>query len=251
MRDRSEWIAKLIGSRKSRESYIRSKLNVLLPSQIRGLRRRRELKQEELGREADMKQSRISAMERPGETQFNIETLIRLAAALRVGLKVEFVPFSDMLRWENEFSQDQLDIVPIDQDMDFLHPEAAAQNTIQELAKVIGAPAAGMPPNFDVPISASGAQVPIASSVPHVPPKGEILSVLGTSSDVEGFLPDELRRASLRARMNLHGAVKAETPNRPETPDKDRTRFAQRLLERKRKLSKRPFFGKGYRRKYA
>jgi len=125
MRDRSALISKLLRERKSRESYIRSKLNVLLPSQIRGLRLRREMKQEELGHEAEMKQSRISAMERPGEVSFNIETLIRLAAALRVGLRVEFVPFSDMLTWENGFSQDSFSPTPIESDADFIQPEVA------------------------------------------------------------------------------------------------------------------------------
>ena len=124
MRDRSVLISKLLRERKSRESYIRSKLNVLLPSQIRGLRLRREMKQEELGREAEMKQSRISAMERPGEVSFNIETLIRLAAALRVGLRVEFVPFSEMLTWENGFSQDRFSPTPIERDREFVNPSA-------------------------------------------------------------------------------------------------------------------------------
>jgi transcriptional regulator with XRE-family HTH domain len=129
MRDRSSLISKLRDSRKARESYIRSKLNVLLPSQLRGLRLRREMKQEELGHEAEMKQSRISAMERPGEVSFNVETLIRLAAALRVGLRVEFVPFSEMLTWENGFSQDRFNPTPIENDADFIQPEAAQSVT--------------------------------------------------------------------------------------------------------------------------
>src|SRR5208282_6179924 len=105
MRDRSALIYELLNSRESRESYIRSKLNILIPSQLRALRLKGPITQKELGDQADMKQSRISAMERPGETQFNVETLIRLAAAMKVGLRVEFVSFSEMLEWENNFSQ--------------------------------------------------------------------------------------------------------------------------------------------------
>ncbi len=135
MRGRSSLISKLFDSRKARESYIRSKLNVLLPSQLRGLRLRREMKQEELGNEAEMKQSRISAMERSGEVSFNIETLIRLAAALRVGLKVEFVPYSEMLTWENNFSQDRFNPLPIEKDEAFTNP-AEAQARSQIVAKV-------------------------------------------------------------------------------------------------------------------
>src|SRR5947199_8051696 len=106
MRDRSELISRLLNRRQSRESYVRAKLNVLIPSQLRALRLKFPMTQQELGEEAGMKQSRISAMERPGETQFNVDTLIRLAAALKVGLMIKFVPFSEMLRWENRHSQD-------------------------------------------------------------------------------------------------------------------------------------------------
>lgn len=125
MRDRSHLIANLLSGRPSRESYIRAKLNVLIPSQIRGLRLKRPLTQTELADSADMKQSRISAMERPGQVQFNLETLIRLAAALRVALKVEFVSFSDMLAWENSFSQDRFRVLRIDEDASFLTPAQA------------------------------------------------------------------------------------------------------------------------------
>jgi transcriptional regulator with XRE-family HTH domain len=120
--ERSELICKLKDNTDSRASYIRGKLNVLIPAQLRALRLRRELKQAELASEAEMKQSRISAMECPGAVKFNIETLIRAAAALRVGLEVKFVPFSEMLRWENTFSQDNFDVTPIDDDKRFSEP---------------------------------------------------------------------------------------------------------------------------------
>lgn len=121
MSDRSNRISKLLASASSRASYIRSKLNVLIPSQIRALRlKSNNMTQQQLAALADMAQPRISAMERPGETKFNIETLVRLAAAFRVGLKVEFVPFSEMLAWENNFSQDQFDVRKIDNDLVFI-----------------------------------------------------------------------------------------------------------------------------------
>jgi transcriptional regulator with XRE-family HTH domain len=79
--------------------------------------------QKQLAELANMAQPRISAMEQPGETAFNIETLVRLASALKVGLKVEFVEFSEMLAWENSYSQDEFDVVPLDKDTEFLHPQ--------------------------------------------------------------------------------------------------------------------------------
>jgi transcriptional regulator with XRE-family HTH domain len=119
--ERSKMISKLINERDTRESYVRSKLSVLLPAQIRSLRLRREMKQAELGSAAKMKQARISVLERIGEASYNIETLIKLASAFRVGLIVKFAPMSEMLNWENGFQPDTFDVVPIEDDMAFVH----------------------------------------------------------------------------------------------------------------------------------
>lgn len=125
MNERSKMISKLIKGRDTRESYIRSKLSVLLPAQIRSLRLRRKKTQAELGSEAEMKQARISVLERIGEVSFSIETLIKLAAAFRVGLIVKFAPMSEMLRWENGFQPDAFDVVPIEDDMAFIYAGTA------------------------------------------------------------------------------------------------------------------------------
>lgn len=115
-------------SRASREAYIKGKLNVLIPAQIRALRLKSKTpKQKDLAREAGMKQSRISAMEKPGAVQFALDTLVRMAAALKVGLVVQFVPFSDMLAWENSFSQDRFDAVTLDEDHQFTEVAQSAE----------------------------------------------------------------------------------------------------------------------------
>ena len=80
--------------------------------------------QKQLADEAEVKQPRISAMERPGEIQFSLETLIRMAAH-KVGLRVEFVPFSDMLRLENGFRRDSFAVRSLEQDEEFLNPDSA------------------------------------------------------------------------------------------------------------------------------
>jgi transcriptional regulator with XRE-family HTH domain len=127
MSERSEKISNLQNNETSRTAYIKAKLSVLIPSQIRAMR----LKSENLSRQADlaratgMKQSRISAMETPGAVNFNLETLVRLASIFKVGLLVKFVPFSEMLRWENSFSQDDFSVTQLDDDEDFLIPNAS------------------------------------------------------------------------------------------------------------------------------
>ena len=131
MIDRSERISRLKKSRAARAAYIKGKLNVLIPAQIRALRLKSETpRQEDLAQQAGMLQSRISAIETPGAVNFNLETLVRLASTLKVGLVVQFVPFSKMLRWENGFNQDQFNVVTLENDAEFIRPRAADATSI-------------------------------------------------------------------------------------------------------------------------
>lgn len=123
MSERSMKIFRLLRDLDSRSSYIRAKLGILVPSQIHALRMKSNMpRQVDLARQANMHQSRISAFETPGAANMTVETLCRLAAALKVGLIVKFVPFSEMLRWENNYSQDSFDVVRIDNDVEFTEP---------------------------------------------------------------------------------------------------------------------------------
>jgi transcriptional regulator with XRE-family HTH domain len=84
-------------------------------------------RQSDLARAAGLHQSRISMFETPGAANMTLETLARLAAAFKVGLVVKFVPFSEMLRWENEYSQDSFEVTPIEKDIEFQNPESSGQ----------------------------------------------------------------------------------------------------------------------------
>jgi transcriptional regulator with XRE-family HTH domain len=120
--DRSDLIAKLQANFKTRATYINAKVSTLVPSQIRGLRLKSETpRQPDLAAAAHMHQSRISMLETAGANP-TIATLSEIAAALKVGLKVEFVPFSEMLTWENNFRQDEFQVITLDRDQDFLAP---------------------------------------------------------------------------------------------------------------------------------
>ena len=121
-------ISSLVASRDERESYIRATLDVLVPAQIRALRLREDWTQKQLADEADMKQARISAIETPGAVNFSLETLVRLAAAYRVGLQVRFVRNSQMLDWENGFSQDAFCVDPIEKDTAFLNASTSEES---------------------------------------------------------------------------------------------------------------------------
>lgn len=81
----------------------------------------------DLARAAGLHQSRISMFETPGAANMTLETLARLAAAFKVGLVVKFVPFSEMLRSENAYSQDSFRVTPLPKDTEFLNPEQGMQ----------------------------------------------------------------------------------------------------------------------------
>lgn len=126
MSERSNRISKLLSSVDTRAAYIKAKLGVSVPSQIRALRTNSEMpRQSDLAKAARLHQSRISMFETPGAANMTIETLSRLAAAFKVGLIVKFVSMSEMLRWENQYSQDDFDVVPLEKDYEFIDPDAA------------------------------------------------------------------------------------------------------------------------------
>jgi len=196
MNERSDTISKLKKSAQFRASYLRAKLNISIPSQIRALRRRHELTQTALALEAGMKQSRISAMERPGETKFNLETLIRLAATFKVGLVVKFAPFSELLDWENRFSQDHFNVAPIDDDLEFLRPSIAAEHVKDRVALNAG------PIERRAPISYDATQAPLerlrgAIEDNHVIPLGQSSTPAGRNI-CQSFETPTFHNASLK-----------------------------------------------------
>jgi len=133
MGERLDRINRLLRNHKSRASYIRAKLAVLVPAQIRATRLKSENPpmpyQRDLAREAEMHQSRISMFETPGAANITLDTLAKLAAALRVGVIVKLVPFHEMLQWEDSFSPDSFNVLPrLDQDTRFLSPTFSAIN---------------------------------------------------------------------------------------------------------------------------
>lgn len=157
MSDRFQKISRLLSSYKSRTAYIKAKLVVLVPAQIRALRLKSDNPpmpyQKDLAREAEMQQSRISMFETPGEANITLETLAKVAAALRVGVIVKFVPFHQMLRWENDFCSAGYDVRPrLEEDEEFLNPDHADQPPMESASGNTGQrmEAARKPPGSDI-----------------------------------------------------------------------------------------------------
>lgn len=145
MSERSQLISKLLRDRKMRFAYIKAKLGVLVPSQIRALRLRSGMpKQSDLAKSASMQQSRISLLETPGASNVTLETLASLAATFKVGLAVKFVPFSEMLQWENSFSQDSFNVLPLNEDTNFLAPSTGRPDYAEIPSSVFSSLPAGV-----------------------------------------------------------------------------------------------------------
>jgi transcriptional regulator with XRE-family HTH domain len=139
-RERSKRICRLLNNQESRAAYIRAKLGVLVPSQIRSLRLKSTTppmpRQEDLALETGLHQSRISMFETPGAANVTLDTLANLAGGLRCGLIVKFVPFSEMLSWENGYRQDSFDVTRLEDDESFLNPEVEREAQLENGAPV-------------------------------------------------------------------------------------------------------------------
>ena len=87
-----------------RDGYTEAQLSIELPFQVRALRKARGWTQAQLAKRCGIPQARISHIEQPGRDPLSLRTLYRLASAFDVGLLVQFVSFSELVRREAEFN---------------------------------------------------------------------------------------------------------------------------------------------------
>lgn len=85
-----------------RDGYTEAQLSIEIPFQIRALRKARGWTQVQLAERCGIPQARISHIEQPGRDPLSLRTLYRLASAFDVGLLVQFVSFSELVRREAE-----------------------------------------------------------------------------------------------------------------------------------------------------
>src|SRR5712692_6655899 len=99
-----------------RDAFVAAHVSNTVASQIASLRNIRGWTQKQLADRADMRQSRISALEDPNYENIEVGTLRRLASAFDVGLTVRFVPFSELARWSAELSEEKLFVPTFEQE---------------------------------------------------------------------------------------------------------------------------------------
>jgi transcriptional regulator with XRE-family HTH domain len=125
-------------SEDSRYAYADNLVNTFVSAQIKALRERGNLSQEELAELIGTKQSGISRLERADYSAWKIETLRRLARAFGVRVRISFDEFGSLLADISGFSKEKLTPRKFEDDLVFgrqrqepaLEPKEAAANAI-------------------------------------------------------------------------------------------------------------------------
>ncbi len=99
-----------------REGYVEGQFDIEIPFQIRALRRARGWTQEDLAKYSGIPESQIAELEDPNCGPPSVQILHKLCAAFDVGLLVQFVSFSELVRRESEFDPETFNAVSFSDD---------------------------------------------------------------------------------------------------------------------------------------
>lgn len=152
-----------------RAKFVASHVDKGIAYQIRALRDRQELSQEQLAAKVGMNQNAISRLESPERGRPTITTLKRLAETFDVALIVRFVPFSKLVKWvsgtpfiEEGLSTESLAVPDFDEELKSgafkfnvgttITPEVTPQTASTALANVWTKEIASKEPNYFYPI---------------------------------------------------------------------------------------------------
>ena len=125
----SELWAKL-QNKEYREGYVEGQFDIEVPFQIRALRRARGWTQADLAKYSGISESQIAELEDPDSDPPSVQILHKLCAAFDVGLLVQFVSFSELVRRESEFDPETFNVVSFSGDNIDTEPQAAAISTM-------------------------------------------------------------------------------------------------------------------------
>ena len=125
----SELWAKL-QNKEYREGYVEGQFDIEVPFQIRALRRTRGWTQADLAKHSGIPESQIAELEDPDSDPPSVQILHKLCAAFDVGLLVQFVSFSELVRRESEFDPETFNAVSFSDDNIDTEPQTAAISTM-------------------------------------------------------------------------------------------------------------------------
>ena len=113
-----------------REGYVEGQFDIEVPFQIRALRRARGWTQADLAKNSGIPESQIAELEDPDSAPPSVQILHKLCAAFDVGLLVQFVSFSELVRRESEFDPETFNVVSFSDDNIDTEPQTAAISTM-------------------------------------------------------------------------------------------------------------------------
>jgi len=126
---------KLAKSKKYREQFALSLLKRSVPLQISALRKRRCGSQAVLAERANLTQGVVSRAEDQEYGNLTFNTVGRIAAGLDMAFIGKFVPFSELVTYSLELSEDEFANIPVfEEENSLLHQVDAA--TVQTLPEV-------------------------------------------------------------------------------------------------------------------
>lgn len=189
---RREQIVSSLGTKEAREAFVDARMQVRLPAQIREMRLSRCWRQDELGERAKMRQGLISRYEKMGYDGFTLRTLRTLAAAFDVALKVQFVPFSELVGDASQPETHGLDVPSFADDKRLAAPDLIAMRRVEYYV-------------FETK--------PIASfGTPIVPQIGQVMGALTEASWVETLKVAGIDLASPPVAESFHLPYQAQSP---------------------------------------
>jgi len=154
-----------------RRRFLREFLSTGLAYQIRATRRDRGLTQAQLGSaiEGGMAQEYVSKLENP-DTQVNVATAERIADAFDCALVMRLVPYSLLLDWATNLTDEDLVVPSFDED-------AGPWRSINALN--IAAAVDRLPMTTGYPVNAASHTTDVSSVIPMLPTKRESEWVVG------------------------------------------------------------------------
>lgn len=108
MNDIKNRLLKRFRAREYRHAYVESFLNSLISGQIRALREREKMSQQQLAETIGTTQPGVSRFESPDYSSWRIETLRKIARAFDMALSIKFVGFGDIIEDIDGFDADRL-----------------------------------------------------------------------------------------------------------------------------------------------
>lgn len=119
LNSRKQLLTQLREGLEERAAFVQAQIDVGLPLQIRLMRERRGWSQQEVAQRMDTSQNAISRIESLSYGKPTLSTLKKLAETFDVGLVVQFVPFSELVKWTLNKTTQSVAVPPFDEDEGF------------------------------------------------------------------------------------------------------------------------------------